>query len=77
MTTFLRISLAGVLPELTIHQRRREMASAPNPVIVGSNLTYSLTVTNRGPATASSVSVTNALPTGVVFVSANVSQTCG
>ena len=48
----------------------------PNPVVVGNNLTYTLTVTNLGPS-AASVTVTDALPAGVTFVSATPSQgTC-
>ncbi len=45
------------------------MADAPNPVQVGNNLTYTITVTNLGPATATNVIVTNVLPAGAVFVS--------
>ncbi len=50
------------------------MTDAPDPVTVGSNLTYSLTVTNLGPAMAASVTVTDALPASVTFLSASVSQ---
>ncbi len=42
---------------------------SPDPVIVGSNVTYTITVTNHGPATANSVLVTDNLPANVTFVS--------
>src|SRR6185503_15226472 len=42
---------------------------SPDPVIVGSNVTYTITVTNHGPAAATSVVVTDNLPANVTFVS--------
>lgn len=51
--------------------------SAPNPVAVGGQLTYTLTVTNNGPDRALNAVVTDTLPAGVTFVSAVASQgTC-
>ena len=47
---------------------------APNPVFVNSNLTYTITVSNAGPSTATSLVVTDTLPTAVSFVSATSSQ---
>jgi uncharacterized repeat protein (TIGR01451 family) len=47
------------------------LAASPNPVLAGQNLTYILTVTNLGPATASSVTLTDAFPASVTFVSAS------
>lgn len=43
---------------------------APDPVDVGGTLTYTLTVINNGPDTATAVSVLDTLPAGVTFVSA-------
>jgi uncharacterized repeat protein (TIGR01451 family) len=42
----------------------------PDPVAAGSNITYTITVTNNGPSTATSVSVTDAVPANVLFNSA-------
>ena len=47
---------------------------APNPVFVGSNLTYTITVSNAGPSPATSLVVTDTLPAAVSFVSATGSQ---
>lgn len=41
--------------------------AAPDPVFVGSNLLYSLTVSNAGPATATGVVIGNHLPANVHF----------
>lgn len=43
------------------------MTAAPNPVVVGTNLTFSITVTNNGPA-AASATIEDVLPTGKLFV---------
>ena len=45
--------------------------STPNPLMSGDVLTYSVRVTNHGPATATSVMLTNTLPPGVTFQSAS------
>jgi uncharacterized repeat protein (TIGR01451 family) len=43
--------------------------AAPDPVITGSNLTYTITVTNNGPDAAESVTVTDILSDFTTFVS--------
>jgi uncharacterized repeat protein (TIGR01451 family) len=43
-------------------------------VLVGADITYTLTVHNNGPNTSSGVSVSDALPAGVSFVSSTASQ---
>jgi uncharacterized repeat protein (TIGR01451 family) len=42
---------------------------SPDPVNTGSNLTYTITVTNGGPDAASNASWTDTLPAGTTFVS--------
>ena len=49
-------------------------SDSPDPVTVGSNLTYNIIVTNNGPATSTPVTLTDTLPGGVSFVSAAPSQ---
>ena len=48
--------------------------AAPNPVLAGTNLTYTFTVTNNGPNVANSIAFTNVLPASLSFVSATSSQ---
>ncbi len=47
---------------------------APDPVIAGTVLTYTVTIMNSGPSTAPNVVVIDALPAQVSFVSASPSQ---
>lgn len=49
--------------------------TAVNPsVTVGQNVTFIITLTNNGPATATNVAVTDQLPAGLAFVSATPGQ---
>jgi uncharacterized repeat protein (TIGR01451 family) len=50
------------------------LAAAPNPVVIGATLTYTVSVTNNGPSDASGVTVTNTLPASLAVLSATVSQ---
>jgi uncharacterized delta-60 repeat protein/uncharacterized repeat protein (TIGR01451 family) len=50
----------------------------PGRVPTGRNMTYTLTVTNNGPDSASAVTVTDQLPSSVTFVSTTATQgSCG
>ena len=46
----------------------------PEPVILGANLTYNISVTNIGPSSAKNAVVSQVLPASVGFVSATASQ---
>lgn len=48
--------------------------SSPAAINVSSNVTFTLTVTNLGPDAANGVVVTDALPAGLTFTTASVSQ---
>lgn len=57
-------------------------ADAPDPVTVGGTLTYTVSINNAGPATATAITMTDTLPAGVTFVGAagagwNCSQATG
>lgn len=41
---------------------------APNPVVAGQPLTYTLVITNSGPTAASNITIVDTLPAGVNFV---------
>jgi uncharacterized repeat protein (TIGR01451 family) len=45
-------------------------SDAPDPVAVGSNITYTLVATNHGPGQAPNAALSDVLPAGVTFVSA-------
>ena len=49
------------------------MSGSPNPVLLGSNVTYTLVVTDVGELGATSVTVTDVLPATITYVSANTS----
>ncbi len=48
--------------------------ATPNPVTEGTPLTYTLAVTNNGPASATNVTVSDTLPSAVTFLSATTTQ---
>lgn len=49
------------------------MTAAPDPVFLGSNLVYTITVTNRGPSAGRSTVVRHELPADVLYVGAQPS----
>gem|GEM_PF-711471 len=50
------------------------VADTPDPVVVNNDLTYTATVTNNGPESATDVQLSTVLPAGLAFVSASASQ---
>ncbi|HEY3128912.1 MAG TPA: SBBP repeat-containing protein [Acidobacteriota bacterium] len=49
-------------------------SSSPGSATIGTGLTYTISVSNAGPSTATGVTVTDTLPAGVTFVSASSAQ---
>jgi uncharacterized repeat protein (TIGR01451 family) len=47
------------------------ITDGPDPVAAGGTLSYSITVSNAGPGTASGVTVTDTLPSGAAYVNAS------
>ena len=54
-----------------------ETAAAPDPVGLGGELTYTVTVTNNGPRSVADAMLVDTLPDHVNFVSATGTQTAG
>jgi uncharacterized repeat protein (TIGR01451 family) len=50
------------------------VTDAPDPVLLGNNLTYSIGVSNNGPTNATAVTVLDVLSSRLTFVSASASQ---
>jgi uncharacterized repeat protein (TIGR01451 family) len=50
------------------------VTASPEPVLAGAALTYAITVSNAGPADATQVVLTDLLPAGASFVSAEASE---
>jgi uncharacterized repeat protein (TIGR01451 family)/fimbrial isopeptide formation D2 family protein len=66
-TITVRQSIGGEV-DLTVSKR------GPATVIAGAQIVYTLVITNNGPATATAVSLVDALPDGVAFAAATSSQ---
>lgn len=60
------ITKLGVLADLSISKKESR-----DPVMINNPLSYSLKVTNSGPSPVTGVTVTDVLPNGLSFVSAN------
>lgn len=54
-----------------------DKSDSPDPVVAGSNLTYTMRVSNAGPSVATSVQVSDTLPLEVDFLSAVISHGSG
>jgi uncharacterized repeat protein (TIGR01451 family) len=62
--TITATATTGVIPEADLSLTKSD---TPDPVIAGAALTYTLSIANGGPSNATSVVVTDALPTGLTF----------
>lgn len=65
------------LPSCLAADLRISKSDQPDPVLAGQDLTYTISVTNDGPATAADVTVTDVLPVGVELISAPCTNTAG
>jgi len=72
-TAIVTVDAGAALADLSLTK-----TDSPDPATVGSNLTYTITVRNNGPATAAGVRLGDTLPSSVTLVSSNASQgNCG
>jgi uncharacterized repeat protein (TIGR01451 family) len=51
-----------------------QLIGSPNPVFIGSNLIYTITVSNAGPYSAANVALSNTLPASVILQSTSSSS---
>jgi uncharacterized repeat protein (TIGR01451 family) len=51
-------------------------SDAPDPVAAGGTITYTITVTNNGPAAATGITLEDTIPAGTVFLSAGGTGAC-
>jgi uncharacterized repeat protein (TIGR01451 family) len=69
----------SISPKRTIsvlHNLTRSISDSPDPVTARSSVTYAVTVTNNGLASATGVSVLDTLPTGTTLISATAWGGC-
>jgi uncharacterized repeat protein (TIGR01451 family) len=71
--TYTFINQHGQDPTVTVTAASADLSVAktdsPDPVSAGSNITYTVTVTNNGPSDAESVTLSDTIPTNTTFVS--------
>jgi uncharacterized repeat protein (TIGR01451 family) len=60
-----------VVPEVDLAVTK---VGSPNPVEHGSNITWTMVVTNNGPDTATGVTISDPMPTGNTYVSSSTTQ---
>lgn len=65
------IAAVALKPATPVQADVATTQTGPSIGTVGANITYTITVTNQGPATATNVIASDTLPAGVTFVSAS------
>lgn len=73
-TATAEVSVTAMVPPEEMVDLAVTKTASPDPVKVGGQITYNITVTNAGPADATDVVVTDTLSNKVIFVSAGSSQ---
>ena len=69
--TVFGLSVFGEITQAKSTDLAINMTGSPDPVSVGQNLTYTMTVTNNGPNDSSGSTVVDTLPAGVTYVSSS------
>lgn len=69
------IGCGVVVPTDTADLALTKVVTSTGPYVVGSNISYQLTVTNNGPDPATNVEITDPIPPGTDFVSASAGCT--